>query len=105
MGDLEAIQQIVGGLNMDPQTIMAFLAGAGVNTIVKALRKLVGQPPSADTPHRAGMRIEGSPEGGETGITIAPQMLSHLARQAGGGGGLPAPPPGPNPLAMLAGLG
>jgi hypothetical protein len=100
MGDLEGIQQALQSLGMPHEQLMAFLAGAGVNTVVKALRRLIGQPPSANTPHRAGPRIEGTPGGGP-GITVAPQMAAHLAQQAGQPNPMPQPPQ-VNPLALLA---
>jgi len=66
---------------------MTFLAGAGIGPLLDQLSQLMAKAgsgknpnaPSAELPHRAGLRMEAS--GAPGTMTIAPQMLQQLIAQ------------------------
>jgi hypothetical protein len=90
---------------MDP-SVLTFLAGAGIGPLLEQITKLIpkqgGQQrnpaaPSAQLPHRPGMRIGA---GGPPGATLAPSMMRALMQQAGQCG----PPPGGMPPQAPGGM-
>lgn len=97
---------------MGDPSVLAFLAGAGLPGLLDQITKLIGYgrqqrnpyAPSAQLPHRSGLRLSASPN---EGATIAPSMLQALMQQAQAGGGADqmqqgAPPDQQAMLQMLA---
>lgn len=71
---------------MNPQDLVTFLAGAGIGPLLDQLSKLMKghqernpNTPSAQLPHRPGLRVEATQQ---PGATIAPSMLQTLMQQA-----------------------
>lgn len=81
-------QPPMGGMNI--MTMLAFLAGAGLDKVVGSISKL--QSPAgqgAARQHRPGVRLEAAQN---PSMTIAPLLAKLMASQQAG---VPQPPPGP----------